>query len=166
MLWYRRGGTATAPTWTRVDADPINYGGGSCANSPGVGDWDRDGEPDLVIGEHWGQPRFFRNEGPPAWSEHEFPFHFEMLGDTAPALADWDDDGDLDMLLGRVDGEVHAYRNAGSATEPDWRHEGHLLSIPWTNHPHAFPSLADVDGDGDHDLFIGEGGWQGPGRMR
>ncbi len=72
VLWYRRDGTAAAPTWTRVDADPIGYGGGSCANSPGVGDWSRDGAPDLVLGEHWGGLRFFLNDGPPTWSEQSF----------------------------------------------------------------------------------------------
>lgn len=163
VLWYRRGGPATAPTWTRVNADPIGYGGGSCANSPGAGDWSRDGVPDLVVGEHWGQPRFFRNDGAPAWTEQLFPIPFENGGDTAPALADWDGDGDLDMLLGQVWGSVQAYRNDGSAAEPDWHSEGEVLRLPWTNHPHAFPALADIDGDGDHDLFVGEGGWQGAG---
>jgi hypothetical protein len=37
-----------------------------------------------------------------------------------------------------------------------------LLTLPGTNHPHAFPTFADIDGDNDQDLFIGEGGWQGP----
>jgi hypothetical protein len=163
VLWYRRGGAATAPTWTRVDADPIGYGGGSCATSPGAGDWSRDGVPDLVLGEHWGRLRFFHKGGAPTWTEQPFEMPFEMGGNTAPALADWDDDGDLDMLLGQVWGNVHAYRNGGSAAEPDWRSEGELLNIPGINHPHAFPVLADLNGDGDYDLFIGEGGWQGPG---
>ena len=160
LVWYRRGGTVANPTWTRVASDPVGYGGGSCATSPAVGDWDDDGDSDLIIGEHWGVPRFFRNGGPPTWTEQDFPFPFDLAGDSAPALADWDDDGDLDMLIGQVWGNVHQYTNVGSATSPDWRDDGVLLTLPWTDHPHAFPTLADIDGDGDDDLFIGEGGWQ------
>ncbi len=91
------------------------------------------------------------------------PFPFELAGDSAPALADWDDDGDLDLLVGQVWGNVQQYTNVGSAAAPDWRDDGVLLTLPWTNHPHAFPALADIDGDDDYDLFVGEGGWQGPG---
>ena len=59
--------------------------------------------------------------------------------------------------------ELHQYTNTGNANDPDWRPDGVLLTLPWTNHPHSFPTFADIDGDLDYDLFIGEGGWQGPG---
>lgn len=168
LIWYRNEGS----TWTRLAQDPIGYGVGSCATSPGVGDWDGDGDDDLVTGEHWGGLRFFRDDGstmlttssPLAWSEQAFSFPFDLAGDSAPALADWDGDGDLDLLLGQAHGQVYAYTNDGSAAAPDWHHpDDPLLGLPWTNHPHAFPTLADIDGDDDYDLFVGEGGWQGPG---
>jgi len=159
LVWYRNDGPPTNPTWTRVTGGYMGFGGSS-AVSPATGDWDGDGDRDLVTGEHWGVLRFFRNDGPPTWTEQDFSFPFDLHGDSAPALADWDDDGDLDLLIGQAHGEVHQYTNAGSNTSPDWRPDGVLLTLPWTNHPHAFPTFADIDDDGDYDLFIGEGGYQ------
>jgi len=161
MVWYRRDGLPATPTWTRMTDGYMGFGGSS-AVSPGVGDWDGDGDRDLVTGEHWGVLRFFRNDGPPSWAEQAFELPFDLAGDSAPAVADWDDDGDLDLLLGQVHGNVHQYTNAGTATGPDWHPDGVLLALTWINHPHAFPTLADIDGDHDYDLFVGEGGWQGP----
>lgn len=168
LIWYER--TGSTPPWTRHEADPIGHGGGSCNTSPAVGDWNGDTRPDLVTGEHWGYLRFFLadaatvNDIAPTWSEHEpFAFPFELGGDTAPALADWDDDGDLDMLVGQAHGAVEQYTNVGDKNAADWQAEGTLLELPWVDHPHPFPALADIDGDNDYDLFVGEGGWQGPG---
>jgi hypothetical protein len=161
MVWYERDGTP--PTWTRHASDPIGYGFGSCGTSPGIGNWDGDSDDDVVTGEHWGNLRFFRNDGPPTWTELGFSFPIDLAGDTAPALADWDDNSTLDLLLGQAWGEVHPYTNTGTTTSPAWQPDGVLTTIDGPNHPHAFPTFADIDGDDDYDLFVGEGGWQGPG---
>ena len=161
LIWYRRGSGAN-PTWTRVVTDPVGYGDRSSGTSPGVGNWDGDGD-DLVIGDHWGILRLFRNDGPPSWAEQPFSFPFDLAGDSAPALADRDADGDLDLLVGQVHGEVHQYTNVSAGTAPSWRFDGLLLTLPWTHQPHPFPTFADIDSDDDFDLFVGEGGWQGDG---
>ena len=157
---YRNEGPPAKPTWTLVTGNFANIGGSS-AVSPTFGDLDGDGDQDLLTGEHWGQIAFYRHTGT-AWdfvSNDLFPF--DLAGNSAPALADWDNDGDLDLLVGQAHGSVYEYTNVGSATSPAWRPDGVLLTLPWTNHPHAFPTFADLDGDGDADLFIGEGGYDG-----
>lgn len=162
FVWYRNNGPAINPTWTRM-ADGYLGIGGSCAMSPGLGDWNNDLDLDLVTGEHWGKLHFYRNDGPPSWTVQNITFPFELLGGSAPALSDWDNDNDLDMVIGQAHGEVHQYTNIGDDQNPDWQYDGVLLSLPWTNHPHAFPTFADIDNDDAPELFVGEGGWQGPG---
>ncbi len=162
LVWYERGGTNPNPAWTRQTSDPIGYGGGSCGTSFAVGNWNNDIYTDLITGEHWGNLRFFRGDGSASWIEDQYPFPFDLAGDSAPALADWDNDGDLDMLVGMAHGAIHQFTNIGDSSTPDWSDDGVLISLPWTNHPHPFPFLADIDGDDDYDLFVGEGDWNGP----
>jgi hypothetical protein len=163
LVWYRNDGPPSNPSWTRMTAGYMGFGGSS-AVSPALGDWDNDTDLDLVTGEHWGNLRFFRNDGPPSWPEQIISFPFDLAGDSAPALADLNNDGTPDLLVGQVQGRVEQFTNTGSSSNPDWRPDGEPLSpISGPNHPHAFPTFADIDGDNDQDLFIGVGGWQGPG---
>jgi len=73
---------------------------------------------------------------------------------AAPSFADLDGDGDSDLMIGGRDGITYGYENTGSAGSPTW------TAKPAWNVPDigdiARPSLADLDGDGDYDLMIGE----------
>jgi hypothetical protein len=73
------------------------------------------------------------------------------------AMVDLDNDGDLDILQGQYYGVIDYFQNTGTATNPAY-------ALPQTN-PFGLdstmylsvPAAADLDGDGDYDLLVGEG---------
>jgi len=73
---------------------------------------------------------------------------------ASPCLVDLDSDGDDDLLIGESYGISYAYENTGNASSPVWK-----AKSEW-NAPDVgtvgVPCTADLDGDGDYDLLIGE----------
>ncbi len=86
------------------------------------------------------------------------PFGLADVGfDSSPALADIDDDGDLDAFLGAFTGNTLFFANTGTASAPAFAAP---LANPFGLADVGFassPALADIDGDGDLDAFVGEG---------
>lgn len=76
----------------------------------------------------------------------------------APTFADIDGDGDFDLFIGDAEGKVRFYRNEGtvsnalfpSLTDGVW--QGIRVN---SRNGGCNPGFADVDGDGDLDLFLG-----------
>ena len=90
-----------------------------------AGDWDGDGDPDLLLGSRSGALYAYVNQGgteDPDWSRLETPaLAPNGRSFSAPSLADLDGDGDLDILVGREDGTLDLLRNEGSKENPDWQ---------------------------------------------
>ena len=78
---------------------------------------------------------------------------------SALALADADGDGDLDLFIGNSSGNTYFFRNTGSATTPAYKRKGgnKPFGIGDVGYS-ASPAFADIDDDGDLDLFIGNSG--------
>jgi len=134
----------------------LDFGANS---SPALADINNDGDLDLFVGELEGNINFYRNEQSvpvPCWNKAaENYFTIEADDYSSPAFADIDADGDLDLLIGRKDGRVDFYRNIGTPQSALWHFiPDHFDFVDVGGY--ASPALADIDGDSDLDLFVGQ----------
>ena len=166
--YYENTGTALAPAYTERTggANPFNgIAGIGFKLAPKLADLDGDGDVDLVIGEQDGTLNFYENTGTrlaPAYTLRTGganPFDgIDVGSDSIPSFADLDGDGDLDLVIGAQDGTLKYYENTGSALAPIYTERtgagNPLDGIVVIHNPS--PTFADLDGDGDLDMIIGE----------
>ncbi|HKL89368.1 MAG TPA: VCBS repeat-containing protein, partial [Salinibacter sp.] len=145
-----------------------------------VGEWyrfadlDQDGDPDLLAEEPYSHLRVYRNTGTATEPNFELfvdsmrtPSGEAIFSDrqNIPNVTDIDCDGKLDLFLGRLDGTITRYEAAAdSAGMPQFAHvtdnfEGIEIvnqQMKGVRHGANTLTFADIEGDGDPDLFWGD----------
>ena len=167
LYYYRNTGTATAPAYTLQSGtdNPFNGIDVGFSSAPSLADIDGDGDLDLVVGDLFGTLQYYKNTGTataPVYtlqSGTDNPFNGIDVGSwSKPSFADIDGDGDLDLVLGDKYGSLKYYKNIGSATAPAYTlQSGTANPFDGINFGYySSPSFADIDGDGDLDLAVGD----------
>ncbi len=147
------------PAWTDVGlvaaVDPDHL----YRAAPALVDIDADGDLDLFVGEDDGTMDFLRNIGSssnPNWVLAATDYEgFDVGSHAKPTFGDLGDDGDYDLLVGAQDGRLHFYENVGTPTTPSWAAPDHYYEELDVGN-YSAPLLADLDGDLDLDLLLGD----------
>jgi hypothetical protein len=84
-----------------------------------LGDYDHDGDMDLLTGDIAHELQYFRNDGG-SWHEDPTVVAGLVVGqNAAPTFGDLDDDGDLDLTVGNYSGTFNYFENTGQASSVD-----------------------------------------------
>ncbi|HWL54209.1 MAG TPA: VCBS repeat-containing protein [Chthoniobacteraceae bacterium] len=133
--------------------------------APAVLDWDRDGKPDLLVGEgsySANAVHLLLNQGSasvPRFSEDAR--HYLAYGDgkeqLIPAVVDYNGDGQPDLIVGDRKGVVSVYLSDGPwAKEKELKFSSEVSFGRSRNSGAVAPAVADFNGDGLFDIIIGK----------
>jgi len=138
--------------WRQQGLEAWNHHAVDCPHGEGlaVGDLDRDGDLDVVIGGRW-----LENDGRVngAWQQHTFTTNWAWA-DAKVALGDLNGDSFLDVVLAPAELQGQRYRLAWyeafrQTTQPDWQEHVVEVSVEAVTHGLA---VADMDGDTQPDI--------------
>ncbi|RMF06835.1 MAG: T9SS C-terminal target domain-containing protein [Candidatus Neomarinimicrobiota bacterium] len=160
LLFLENRGTPTAPSFVLSDFVTTEIPN-LLASSVAVTDVNLDGFPDLVCGGYNGIMVYLHDGQADSVTFTPYPAATDSLSvgfSPAPAAADLNGDALPDLMIGRAeDGSVDWVPNTGTMETPRFT-STHLQPTGIDAGLYAFPSLGDLEGDGDADLLLGSDG--------
>ncbi|WP_179862199.1 FG-GAP-like repeat-containing protein [Longibacter salinarum] len=160
-------GSVTSPSFTQRtgSSNPFNSIALLDKSKLTTADIDADGDLDIVAGKGGTDSSllYFENDGSrtsPNYVDATDGSAFDGLTatDGAPEFDDVDNDGDYDLTVGTGSGAVKYFENTGTKTNPSFS-ERTGTDNPFagaTQNGQTAPRFADLDGDGDRDLVLGQ----------
>ena len=158
-------GSITFTAKTAASDNPFNGVDVGYYSAPALADVDKDGKVDLVVGEEDGILNYFLNESvgetitfTAKTVASENPFNnFDVGQYSAPKFVNLDGDRDLDLVVGDRGGDLNYFLNESTDTTTVF------TAKTSTDNPlnglevrsSAVPSFADIDGDNDLDVVMG-----------
>ncbi len=164
IQYFENIGNAVTPNFTTPLVNPFGLTGVTTSSNPKVGDFDGDGDLDIItisIVISTVTFRYIEN------TSTNYPFTFSSGITTNPFgltyadaiayidLVDIDADGDLDIFAGESGGNLRYFENTGTALAPAY---AAAVTNPFgitAVTQESMPIFADIDADGDLDLFLG-----------
>lgn len=165
VKYFENTGTPTTPAFNAPLTNPFGLVYDPNSYRPVTADLDNDGDLDIFVGEYYGAYKYYENTGTTSSPSFVLPVLNPFGLDSAfevghPAFADFDNDGDADLLCSEYYAVFKYYQNEGTAAAPNFAAP---TSNPYNLYPGsiegAFPTIADLDNDGDFDVLTGS--WLG-----
>ena len=184
---YFNSGTPTEPKFTHCETIPLFLGRINWTTLRGgwrpidygakvaLGDFDKSGTQDLVVGNYFGDLMLIRNTGTLSSPEWKQPQTLDAVKIPttrdghlwanlfAPAVADWNKDGKLDVLVGEGSysaNAIHLFLNSttgfGMKTAPVFNEDAHEYLAYGDGREQLVPAVVDYNGDGFPDLLVGD----------
>jgi len=173
FTYFENVGSRTAPAYRAGVRLPIHMD--LQMITPVAVDWDRDGDPDLIVGDEDGRVAFVENRGGARFAA---PVYFLQEAEyvkfgalITPVAYDWDGDGDEDIVAGNTAGYIGFIENLDGGDPPRWAAPVYLDAAGQRIRIQAGPngsiqgpaeakwgytalSVADWDADGLADLVV------------
>ncbi len=165
LALYRNIGTPNIPNIVLDNLQFITNPSFWVAIVPVLADIDADEDYDLFISDNHGHFFYYRNDGSPLVPDfvlvdsqwQGIQFSYPLNGSKCFSFADLDEDGDLDLFLeSPYQHSLYFYRNTGTPQSANMILENENFLEEYNLHSPC-PYFADIDSDGDLDLFLGEG---------